>query len=139
LTLAASLTSCGSTSSFQAEADLIRTIEHQRIGALVAANMDVARPLFADDYQLVDPTGATHSKDEFLGEVASGEIHFLVWEPQSIEVRVYGQAAVIRYKSQIEVIVGGQKVPRGSFWHTDSYEKRDGRWQAVWEQTAEIQ
>ena len=62
-----------------------------------------------------------------------------IWEPQALDVRVYGQAAVIRYQSQIEVVVGGQKVPRGGFWHTDSYEKRDGRWQAVWEQTTEIQ
>jgi len=134
----AGLPSCGLASDPKTEADLIRTIEHQRIDALVAANMEVARQLHADDFQLVDPTGSTLSKDQFLGEVASGEIDFLVWEPQALDVRVYGQAAVIRYQSQIEVVVGGQKIPRGGFWHTDSYEKRDGRWQAVWEQTTEI-
>jgi hypothetical protein len=56
-----------------------------------------------------------------------------------MDVRVYGQAAVVRYQSKEEVVVGGQKVPLGSYWHTYAYEKRDGRWQVVWEQTTQIQ
>jgi hypothetical protein len=60
-------------------------------------------------------------------------------EPDAIEVRLSGEIALIRYASQLELVAGGQRVPLGHYWHTDSYERRDGRWQAVWSQATEIQ
>jgi hypothetical protein len=134
----AGLAACESTSNPQAEADLIRTTERERVGALVAANLDVARQLHADDFQLINSAGGALSKAQYLESIASGEIDYRVWEPQAIEVRLYGQAAVIRYQSQLEIVVGGQNVSLRRYWHTDAYEKRDGRWQAVWSQATEM-
>jgi hypothetical protein len=59
-------------------------------------------------------------------------------EPESeIAVRCYGEAAVVRYRVRIEVGFGeGQDAD--AFWHTDLYELRDGRWQAVWSQATRI-
>ncbi len=139
LTLAAGSLSCQSAASgSQAEADLIRATERQRLSALVEANVEVARHLHADDFQLINPRGQSFSKDQYLGGIASGEFDYLVWEPESIEVRVYGEGAVIRYRSQLEIVVRGQKVTLRRYWHTDSYEKRNGRWQVVWSQATEI-
>lgn len=103
------------------EADRIRDIEHERLRALVEADMDVARQLHADDYQLITPTGEPLSREQYLGEVASGEIDYLVWKPDAIEVRSSGQMAVIRYSSLIEGVCGGLRVPLGHYWHTDYY------------------
>ena len=127
------------SSSPQAEADLIRATERERLRALVEANMEVARQLHADDFQLINPRGGSLSKEQYLGGIASGQLDYLVWEPESIEVRLYGEAAVIRYQSQLEIVVQGQKVPRQRYWHTDTYEKRNGRWQVVWSQATGIQ
>ena len=126
------------TSNPHTEADLIRATECGRLRALVEANMEVARQLHADDFQLINPLGQSLSKEQYLGGIASGDLDYLVWEPESIEVRLYDQAAVIRYQSQLEIVVQGQKVPRQRYWHTDSYEKRNGRWQVVWSQATEI-
>jgi len=126
------------SSNHQTEADLIRATERNRLRALVEANMEVVRQLHADDFQLINPLGQSLSKEQYLGGIASGDLHYLVWEPESIEVRLYDQAAVIRYQSQLEIVVQGQKVPRQRYWHTDSYEKRNGRWQVVWSQATEI-
>ena len=126
------------TSNPHTEADLIRATERERLRALVAANMEVARQLHADDFQLINPLGQSLSKEQYLGGIASGDLDYLVWEPESIEVRLYDQSAVIRYQSQLEIVVQGQKVPRQRYWHTDSYEKRNGRWQVVWSQATEI-
>lgn len=127
------------SSSPQVEADLIRATERERLRALVEANMEVARQLHADDFQLINPRGGSLSKEQYLGGIASGQLDYLVWEPESIEVRLYGEAAVIRYQSQLEIVVQGQKVPRQRYWHTDTYEKRNGRWQVVWSQATGIQ
>jgi hypothetical protein len=121
-----------------AEADLLRATERARLRALVAADLEAAGQFHADDYQLVTPGGDALSKPDYLGAVASGAIDYRVWEPDSpIEVRLYGHGAVIRYRSRIEIVVSGREIS-GRYWHTDSYEKRDGRWQVVWSQATEI-
>ncbi len=121
----------------EVEADQIRTIERERLRALVDADMEVARQLHADDFQLITPSGASISKEQYLGDVVSGIVNYVLWEPAAIEVRLYGQVALIRYQSQIEIIVRGQEASLRC-WHTDSYEKRNGRWQVVWSQATEI-
>jgi hypothetical protein len=120
-----------------AEADLIRTTERERLRALVDGNMEVAEQLHADDFQLINPFGGSASKEQYLSGLASGQVKYLLWEPDAIQVRIYGDAAIIRYQAQIQIVVGG-KLDGGRFWHTDSYEKRDGRWQAVWSQATRI-
>ena len=121
------------------EVDQIRDIGHQRLRALVEADMDVARKLHAEDFQLITPFGDALSKEEYLGTVESGDIDYVVWKPEAIDVRVSGDMAVLRYSSRIEIVVGGRRIPPGDYWHTDYYEKRNGRWQAVWSQATEMQ
>jgi hypothetical protein len=120
-----------------AQADQIRAIEYQRLRALVEADMEVARQLHADDFQLINPSGESLSKEQYLGAVVSGEIDYLVWEPEAIEVRLSGEMALIRYTSRLELIAGGQGIPLRHYWHTDSYERREGHWQAVLSQATE--
>ena len=114
------------------EADLIRSIEHTRLRALVDADIATARRLHAEEFQLINPLGGSLSKEQYLGGVASGELDYVSWDPENIEVRVYGTVAAIRYRSQLEIIVAGQKIPRQRYWHTDLYERRNGQWQVVW-------
>ena len=139
LTLAViSSTTCRSLSNSSAEAEVIRATERARLSALVAANVEVARPLHADDFQLINPVGETLSKEQYLGGVASGELDYVKFETDAIEVRMYGEAAIIRYQSQLEIVVQGQNLGLRRHWHTDSYEKRSGRWQVVWSQATVI-
>ena len=130
------------TSSVQAQSDRdqVRAIERERLRSLVEADMKTADHLHADDFQLISPLGGTLSKAQYLGLVASGEIDYLEWEPEAIDVKLYGDAAVIRYRAQLRITVKGlPNAPSGRFWHMDLYEKRNGRWQAVWSQATQIQ
>lgn len=129
--------SIGVSSNREVDADLIRTTERERLRSLVDANMEVARRLHADDFQLINPLGGSLSKEEYLGGIASGQLDYLYWEPETIAVRFYGSVAVIRYRSQLEIVVQGQKISRRPYWHTDLYEKRNARWQVVWSQATE--
>jgi hypothetical protein len=128
----------GLESNVQAETDVIRATERERLRALVRADVETARRLHADDFQLINPFGGSLSKEQYLGGVASGQLDYLLWESDSIAVRWYDRAAAIRYRSQVEIVVQGQKISRRPYWHTDLYEKRDGRWQVVWSQATEI-
>jgi len=112
-------------------------VERQRLRALVKADLPAADQLHASDFQLVTPSGGSYSKDEYLGDVASGEIDYLQWDPEEIEVRVRGDAGCVRYRSTIKIVVGGRELGPGRYWHTDYYERRSGRWQVVWSQATE--
>ncbi len=119
-------------------ADLLRETERQRLRALVAADTELANALHGDDYQLITPGGGTLSREEYVASIASGELVYEVFEPASdIAVRLFGNAAAVRYQARIEARFSDQR-DSGVFWHTDIYEMRDGRWQAVWSQATRI-
>lgn len=123
----------------QSDIDQLRVIERQRLRSLVDANMDVARRLHADDFQLITPTGGVVSKDEYLSLIESTEVDYIEWEPDEIEIKVYNDAAVVRYQARLRIVVRGQPdAPTGRFWHMDLYERRNGQWQAVWSQATQI-
>jgi hypothetical protein len=124
----------GDAARSAAAADAIREAERMRLRALVAGDIETARSLHADDFQLVTPSGRIHTRESYLGAIASGDLRYLVFEPRSdIEVRVHGRSAAIRYRSRIEM-----ERLQADCWHTDTYELRDGRWQIVWSQATEI-
>lgn len=121
-----------------ADAELIRETERRRVDALVHGDDRLARALHADDYQLVSPSGAAFSKEQYLGGIAAGQLVYRVFEPASdIAVRLTEGAAAVRYQARIEIQFPGGS-DSGLFWHTDLYEFRDGRWQAVWSQATRI-
>jgi hypothetical protein len=128
------------TASAQSPADQLRAVEQQRLRALVGADVEVAARLHADDFQLINPLGGSLSKFDYMGAIASGEIDYLVWEPGTIEVKLYGDVAVIRYQAELQIKVKAiPDAPSGRFWHTDVYEKRNGAWLVVWSQATQIQ
>lgn len=127
------------TANAQSAADQIRDAERERLRALVGGDAEAAGRLHAEDFQLINPVGGALSKAEYLGAIASGEVDYLVWKPGEIEVKFYGDAAVIRYQAELQVKVRSvPDAPSGRFWHTDVYEKRDDRWQVVWSQATQI-
>ena len=114
------------------EVELLRSTERERLRALVSGDVERAAQLHADDFQLINPLGGALSKDQYLGGIGSGQIRYLHWEPETIAVRVYGDAAMIRYQSELEIVVQGRHIPRQRYWHTDLYERHGSAWQVVW-------
>jgi len=79
------------------------------------------------------------SKQQYLGGIAAGALNYRVFEPDSeIAVRLYGEAALIRYRSRLHMSRDGAEGALRQYWHTDAYERRDGRWQVVWSQATAI-
>ena len=117
----------------------LRDVERRRLRALVDEDIAAARHLHAPDYQLITPGGAAFTRDEYLADIASGAIDYRVFEPASdIEVKVFSDAGVVRYKARIDIRFSSGGRDGGLFWHTDIYRHADGRWQAVWSQATRI-
>jgi len=120
-------------------ADVVPELERQRLRSLVEVDIDVMRRLHSPDYELITPGGQRLDGVAYLGAIQRGSLVYDTFEPASeIRMRTDGQAAILRYQARIEVH-GRDWRDAGVFWHTDFYEFRDGRWQAVWSHATQIE
>ncbi len=118
--------------------DGIRALELERLRSLTEPDVAIAYLIHADDYELVTPGGKNLSREEYLGGISSGELNYAVFEPAGqIFVKVGDSMAAVRYTARIDGQFGDQG-DAGLFWHTDIYELRSERWQAVWSQATRI-
>lgn len=125
--------SCSEQRSADERIALLKSLEIQRLEALVEANVDVASKLHADDFQLVTPFGEYVSKKRYLGNISDGSLDYIVWRPLDIAVRLYGDVAAIRYQdAEFVVEIDGMPHLSGLLVHTNIYEKRGDNWVIVW-------
>lgn len=118
--------------------DHFRDLERSRIRGLLTRDMPLLRQLHAPDYQLISPNGRSFTREQYLGDVETGTLRYLRWDPGPIDVRTGERMAIVRYQATLELDAGtGQGTPF-QCWHTDSYELRDAGWQAVWSQATAI-
>jgi hypothetical protein len=133
--VAASRASGGGTG----QADRVRAIEQARLQALVRADTRTAGRFIAGDFQLINPAGATSGRDDYLADIAAGDIDYLAFEPTSpIDVRLHGDAAALRFQVHFDIVVGGQLHLVHEGWVTELYERRHGDWKIVWEQATAV-
>jgi hypothetical protein len=113
-------------------------LERQRLRALVDGDGVTASRLHAVDYELITPGGSALSRADYLDGIAAGRLRYRRFEPLGeVRTRVHGDAAIARYRVHIDIdFEGGHEA--GEFWHTDYWERRDGRWQAVWSHATRI-
>jgi hypothetical protein len=124
----------GMTSEEQA----LVAVERRRLRALVDADLVVAAALHADEFQLITPRGFAYAKRDYLEAVRSGQIDYLVWDPDDIDARVRGDSGCVRYTATLNMRFDGHETGTRRYWHTDYYEREDGRWQVVWSQATEV-
>jgi Domain of unknown function (DUF4440) len=121
------------------QAERLRQIERTRLKALVDANVAVAGPLIANDFELINPLGELLTRTDLLGDVGSGALDFVSDTITSqIGVRLHGDAATLRYRHTISVALAQVGSVTHPAWTTALYERRKGNWQIVWEQTGAI-
>jgi uncharacterized protein YndB with AHSA1/START domain/ketosteroid isomerase-like protein len=78
----------------EAEAELRRlTIEWDR--AMVSNDADAIGRFMTDDWTIIGPDGSVGTKARFLALVRSGALTHDVMESHEVDVRVYGDAAVV--------------------------------------------
>ncbi len=110
-------------------------LDSQRMRAMVHVDIAALDRILADDLTYTHSTGRVDTKATLLGALRSGELKYEMIEPENIEARVYGDAAVVTGRATMAVRSGNQ---RSSFQirFTDVYVKRHGRWQmCAWQST----
>lgn len=68
---------------------------HAWDAAMITNDVRTIGVYLADDWQIVGPDGRVTDKGEFLAHIESGALMHDVMESDQIDVRVYGEAAVL--------------------------------------------
>ena len=112
----------------------VREVELARFEAQVKGDINKVKLFLADELKYTHTTGKTETKEEFLTALSSG-LKYLAIEPSQLEVKVYGQTAVITGQAAIKVESNGQQFSF-KIKYTDVYVLREKRWQMVaWQST----
>jgi len=93
--------------------------------------------ILADDFTEATPEGYFITKAQLLAQMKSGEFVATSWVQDDIKVRVYGDAAVVTGRTTTKAQYKGKDVSGQYLW-TDTFIKRDGRWQCVATHGSEI-
>ncbi len=120
------------------ESDQLRELETQRLAAAVAGNAEVLDALHASDFALCTPSGDIWSRQHYLDGLVDGTINYLRFEPVTpIEVVVDRRLAVLRYRSAIDISLGGGNPGHLECWHLDVYQREGASWRCRWSQATE--
>jgi ketosteroid isomerase-like protein len=113
----------------------VEQVERRRFAAMVAQDIAVLEPLLADDLTYGHSNGEFQDKAQFLATVRDGRLRYEAIGVQELEVRQYGEVAIVTGRILISGRAGDQPV-RLNLRYTDAYVNRDGRWQLVaWQST----
>jgi hypothetical protein len=86
--------------------------------------------LLADDYIGTNVNGGTYTKAQLLEAVKSSKEDIISMVDDEVKVRVYGDAAVISARDTIKYRAEGKEITELERY-TDTWIRRDGRWQCV--------
>lgn len=117
----------------------INELEGRRLQAMIQADTAALEGFLADDLTYTHSTGQTDTKVSFLEALKSGTLKYNSILTRDVKVRLYGSAAVVTGRAQVEVEAQQQKLGV-AIRFTDVYAKKDGRWQMVaWQSTRSAQ
>jgi len=92
----------------------------------------------ADDIIDTDPSGRVTDKAQDKTDLSSGDLKFQSIELSDLKVHIYGNTAVAAGTSTIKGTYKGQDIS-GKYRFTDTWVKRNGKWQAVASQSTKLQ
>lgn len=81
-----------------------------RFRAMIDVDTDSLEKFLSDDLTYSHTTGWTETKSEFLSTVESGKIDYVSVTPRDVEVRIYGDIAVMTGLSDMRGAVGDRAV-----------------------------
>jgi ketosteroid isomerase-like protein len=117
----------------QEVADQVRKYEE----SLLRGDGDALMSVLAEEFVLVEPTGAVVDRASVVGQIRSGALRYEFIDVKEADVRLYGNAAVATDRTSVKGSNQGFEFS-GQYRGVDVFIKRDGVWQCVLTQETTI-
>jgi len=128
---------CRSSAPAQVE-DSVRAVEMRRREALLAADTVALSRMLAPDFIEISRLGTVRTRADNVRDIASGALHLTSINYDSLNVRVYGDVAVLTGIADNTGTMRGFPFS-GRIRYSRVFVRRDGRWQAVLMQQTPMQ
>lgn len=105
-------------------------MEHEWGPAMVKRDFAALDRIMAPDWVLTAPDGTVQTRDQALADLRSGALKFESMVPSQVEVRLFGDTAIVTGFTDDRGTYKGEDVS-GRYRFTDVFVNRNGKWQAV--------
>ena len=138
---------CGVAHARQAAAQLtkaeeeVRRLERQWLDAYEQNDAEAMERIVADDFIITFPNGAMQDKPQLMAMVKTPRRPSqptMKFHTEDVRSRAYGETVILIGKVITEYERGGKKV-REQSRYTDTYVRRNGRWQVVASHLSNVQ
>jgi uncharacterized protein (TIGR02246 family) len=117
-------------------AEVLKT-DNARIQARASGDLQTLSRIYADDYVLITAEGDVRFKQDQIGELKSGKLHFAPLVPVERRVRLFGNVALVVSRDPAGIVRNGQQIG-GDLRMVRVYVRREGRWQLVSAQATRV-
>jgi uncharacterized protein (TIGR02246 family) len=118
--------------------DSVRALEASRREALLAGDTVALSKLLAPDFMEISRLGTVRTRVDNIRDIATGTLHLTSIKYDSLNVRVYGDVAVLTGIADNTGTMRGFPFS-GKIRYTRVFVRRDGKWQAVLMQQTPMQ
>jgi ketosteroid isomerase-like protein len=115
----------------------IQELHNKLIQAQLNSDIAALDRIWADDHIFTNPLGVVQTKAQRLAEIQSGSRKLELFSVADVQVRVYGDTAVVTSRAMLKGQRQGQDIS-GQFRGIDVYVKKQGSWQVVAAQATRI-
>jgi ketosteroid isomerase-like protein len=126
----------GTASSGSAE-QVVRRLHNELVQAQLKGDAVALDRIWADDHTFTNPLGVVQTKAERLGEIKSGDRRLEFFSVADVQVRVYGNTAVVTSHATLKGQRQGHDFS-GQYRGIDVYVNNRGQWQVVAAQATRI-
>ena len=106
--------------------------------ATVKADAATLTRLLAHDLNYIHSTGMIDSKTSFIDKLKSGEQKYAKLQHEGMEIRLYGDTAVVTATAQVDTSTKGVQVPPGRLRFIHVWYYSAGAWQLVAHQSLRV-
>lgn len=128
----------GALAAADRSADAVKAAEKAWAKATVAGDEATLKQVLADDLTYTHSNGETDSKAVFIGNLKTGARKYHKLDHESMDVRLYGNAAVLRATAQVETSQKGGPPNPAHLRFVHVWIWQNGRWQMVAHQSLRL-
>ena len=118
--------------------DAVKAAEKSWASATVAGDEATLRQVLADDLTYTHSTGDTDTKAVFIDNLKTGARKYLKLNHESMDVRLYGNTAVVRSTAQVETTQKSGSANPAHLRMIHVWVLQNGRWQMVAHQSLRL-
>jgi ketosteroid isomerase-like protein len=116
----------------------VKTAEKLWATATVAGHEATLNQVLADDLTYTHSNGDSDTKSTFINNLKTGARKYHRLDHESMEVRLYGNTAILTATAQVETSQRGGNVAPSHLRFIHVWIRQDGRWQMVAHQSLRL-